>query len=62
MEMALLDLFAQEKNCSVETLLGLDGYNRRGRYTAVLGDDEIWKFTHLADQYLIRGFSDFKIW
>jgi len=60
-EMALLDLFSREKNCSVETLLGMDGCERRGRYAAVLGDDKIWKFTNLADQYLIRGISDFQI-
>lgn len=60
-EMALLDLFAREKNCSVEALLGLDSFDRRGHYTAVLGDEETWKFTYLVDQYLIRGFSDFKI-
>ena len=60
-EMALLDLFSREKNYSVETLLGMDGCERRGRYTAVLGDNKIWKFTNLADQYLIRGISDFQI-
>lgn len=60
-EMALLDLFSREKNCSVETLLGMDGCKRRGRYTAVLGDDQKWKFTNQADQYLARGISDFKI-
>ncbi len=60
-ELALLDLFAREKNLSVETLLGLEGYKRCGRYTAVLGDSEEWEFTSLADQYLIRGFTDFKI-
>ncbi len=60
-EMALLDLFSREKNYSVEALLGMDGCKRRGRYTAVLGDDQKWKFTNLADQYLIRGISDFKI-
>ncbi len=60
-EMALLDLFSREKGCSVETLLGLDGYNLYGRYSAVLGDDNKWKFTTQADQYLIRGLSDFKI-
>jgi L-alanine-DL-glutamate epimerase-like enolase superfamily enzyme/pimeloyl-ACP methyl ester carboxylesterase len=60
-EMALLDFFSQEKCCNVEALLGLDGFGRRGRYTAVLGDDKRWKFTYLADKYLIRGFSDFKI-
>ena len=60
-ELALLDLFSREKGCDVETLLGLDGRKRHGRYTAVLGDDKKWKYTTLADQYLIRGLSDFKI-
>ena len=60
-EMALLDLFSREKGCNVETLLGLDNYNLCGHYTAVLGDDKQWKYTVLADKYLIRGLSDFKI-
>lgn len=60
-EMALLDLFSRERSCNVEGLLGFDGYELRGRYTAVLGDDKKWKYTTLADKYLIRGFSDFKI-
>ena len=60
-EMALLDLFSREKNSSVEALLGINGCKRRGRYSAILGDDQKWKFTNLADQYLIRGISDFKI-
>jgi L-alanine-DL-glutamate epimerase-like enolase superfamily enzyme/pimeloyl-ACP methyl ester carboxylesterase len=60
-EMALLDLFSQEQGCNVETLLGFDEYKLCGRYTAVLGDDEKWKYTTLLDQYLIRGVTDFKI-
>jgi len=60
-ETALLDLFAREQGCSVEALLGLSESRRRGTYTAVLGDDNRWKFTTIADQYLVRGFSDFKI-
>ncbi len=60
-EMALLDLFSQEKNCSVEAMLGIDNFRRQGRYTAVLGDDKRWKYTTIVDQYLVRGFSDFKI-
>ena len=60
-EMALLDLFSREQGCTVETLLGLDGYKLCGRYTAVLGDETRWKFTTQADQYLIRGLSDFKL-
>lgn len=60
-ELALLDLFSRDKGCNVETLLGIEGTRLRGRYTAVLGDDKKWKYTTLADQYLIRGLSDFKI-
>ena len=60
-EMALLDLLARENNCSVEKLLRLDGRTGYGHYTAVLGDDKIWKYTTLVDQYLIRGLRDFKV-
>jgi len=60
-EMALLDLFSREKNCSVETLLGMNGCKRFGRYTAVLGDDQKWKFINQTEQYLARGILDFKI-
>jgi L-alanine-DL-glutamate epimerase-like enolase superfamily enzyme/pimeloyl-ACP methyl ester carboxylesterase len=60
-EMAMLDLLAREKSCSVEKLLRLDGFRGYGRYTAVIGDDKGWKYTTLADQYLIRGLRDFKI-
>jgi len=60
-EMALLDLFAREKGCPVEALLGFDECPLRGSYTAVLGDDEKWKYTMMADQYMIRGLWDFKI-
>jgi L-alanine-DL-glutamate epimerase-like enolase superfamily enzyme/pimeloyl-ACP methyl ester carboxylesterase len=60
-EMALLDLFSREAECSVEKLLGLNGSSLNARYTAVLGDDKKWKYTTLADKYLIRRLSDFKI-
>ncbi|MEI7636797.1 MAG: alpha/beta fold hydrolase [Syntrophus sp. (in: bacteria)] len=60
-EMAVLDLLSREMDCTVEKLLGLDDGKLCGRYTAVLGDDKKWKYTTLADKYLIRGFSDFKI-
>ncbi|GAB6269560.1 hypothetical protein DS62_00620 [Smithella sp. SC_K08D17] len=60
-EMAILDLLSREKGCSVEKILGLNEGELRSRYTAVLGDDERWKYTTLVDQYLIRGLSDFKI-
>jgi L-alanine-DL-glutamate epimerase-like enolase superfamily enzyme/alpha-beta hydrolase superfamily lysophospholipase len=60
-EMAFLDLFSREKNCSVETLLGIKNCKLGGRYTAVLGDDKKWTYTVLADKYLIRGLADYKI-
>jgi L-alanine-DL-glutamate epimerase-like enolase superfamily enzyme/pimeloyl-ACP methyl ester carboxylesterase len=60
-EMAMLNLLSRERGCTVEKLLGLDDGKLCGRYTAVLGDDKKWKYTTLADEYLIRGISDFKI-
>ncbi len=61
LEMALLDLFSREQNCSVEALLGITECQRKGRYSAVLGDDDKWKYSAIADQCLVRGLSDFKI-
>ncbi len=61
MEMALLDLFSREEDCTVETLLGIDGRLRQSRYTAILGDDKEWKFTTIVDRYFVLGFTDFKI-
>jgi L-alanine-DL-glutamate epimerase-like enolase superfamily enzyme/pimeloyl-ACP methyl ester carboxylesterase len=58
-ECALLDLFAREKGCSVEALLGLNGPAGRYSYTAVLPDAKEWRFTYAVDNYLIRGLSDF---
>lgn len=59
-EMALLDLFAQEQATSVEELLGLKPPGGPHRYTAVLGNDERWKTRFLIDQYCILGLTDFK--
>jgi pimeloyl-ACP methyl ester carboxylesterase len=59
--MAYLDLFAKEADCTVENLLSLMDYKLSGRYTAVLGDDKKWTYTVLADKYLIRGLTDYKI-
>jgi len=61
LEMALLDLFARERNQSVESFLGLGSVERKGRYSAVLGDDRTWRYTYLTDQYMIRGMTDFKV-
>lgn len=60
-EMAVLDLLAREKGCSVEGLLGITEGMRFGRYTAVLGDSKSWQYVTLVDQYLIRSITDFKI-
>jgi len=60
-EMAMLDLLSRERGCTVEKLLGLDDGKLCSRYTAVLGDGKKWKYTTMAEQYLIRGISDFKI-
>jgi L-alanine-DL-glutamate epimerase-like enolase superfamily enzyme/pimeloyl-ACP methyl ester carboxylesterase len=60
-EMAVLDLLAREKGCSVEGLLGVTDAMRFGRYTAVLGDSKSWQYATLTDQYLTRGITDFKI-
>ncbi len=61
MEMALLDLLSREEGCAVETLLGIVGRLRQGRYTAILGDDKEWEFTSFVDRYIVLGFTDFKI-
>jgi L-alanine-DL-glutamate epimerase-like enolase superfamily enzyme len=61
LEMALLDLFSREQSCSVEALLGIKECQRKGRYSAVLGDDSKGQYSAIVDQYLVRGFSDFKI-
>jgi len=60
-ECALLDLFARENACSVETLLGLNGPESRYQYTAVLGDSDEWQFTFEVDHYLTRGLTEFKV-
>ncbi|MCP3900267.1 MAG: hypothetical protein GY707_11210 [Desulfobacteraceae bacterium] len=60
-EMALLDIFAQEQGCMVEELLGINNFKLCGYYTAVLSDDEISKYTDLANKYILLGFKDFKI-
>jgi len=60
-EMAMLDLFAREMDCTVEKMLGLDDGKLCSRYTAVLGTDKKKEYTTLVEQYLILGISDFKI-
>lgn len=60
-ETALLDLFAKEKNGSVEKLLGLGGPQGIYTYTGVLGDSNEEKFIALAQRYVAAGINDFKV-
>ncbi len=60
-ETALLDLFARERDISVEELLHLPTDRRHSRYSAVLGNDKPWKFKGQTDLYLIKGITDFKV-
>ncbi len=60
-ESALLDLFARERDQSVEALLGLTPPGGPHVYSAVLGNDEPWKTRFLIDQYCILGVTDFKV-
>lgn len=60
-EAALLDLFSKEEQTSVEELLGMDCFQRKGTYSAILGDGGESEFRTLAQKYLALGFSDFKV-
>ena len=60
-ELALLDLLAQETEQSIEKLLGLPELNGEFQYTAVLGDNKIENFARQVDQYAAMGFEDYKI-
>lgn len=60
-ELALLDLFAREREQSVEALLGLAPPGGPHVYSAVLGNDAPWKTRFLIDQYCILGVTDFKV-
>ena len=60
-ELALLDLLAQEEKQSVEQLLGLPELIGDFQYTAVLGDNKIEQFAQQVDQYVAMEFKDYKI-
>jgi L-alanine-DL-glutamate epimerase-like enolase superfamily enzyme len=60
-ELALLDLLAQEADQSIEQLLGLPGLSGEFQYTAVLGDNKIEQFAQQVDQYAAMAFKDYKI-
>ncbi len=60
-ELAMLDAFGKERDCSIETLLGLPSLVGQFRYTAVLGDGSFDRFQAQLNRYLKLGFQQFKI-
>ncbi|MGZ3239052.1 MAG: mandelate racemase/muconate lactonizing enzyme family protein [Burkholderiaceae bacterium] len=60
-ELALLDLFGKEQECSVENLLGLSEIEGRFSYSAVLGDAAVRQFEAQLARYIQTGFGNFKI-
>jgi L-alanine-DL-glutamate epimerase-like enolase superfamily enzyme len=60
-EIAMLDLLAQQSGETIEAFLSLPALDRRFRYSAVLGDSEPTAFERMFDQYRRMNFTDFKI-
>ena len=60
-EIAILDLLAQESGQTMEAFLSLPPLDGRFRYSAVLGDSEAEAFARTFEQYRRMGFTDFKI-
>jgi L-alanine-DL-glutamate epimerase-like enolase superfamily enzyme len=60
-ELALLDLIAKEKQCSIENMLRLPEINSPFQYSAVLGDSDLGVFEKQLNQYIAMGFVDLKI-
>lgn len=60
-EIAILDLLAQESDQTLEAFLSLPPMDGRFRYSAVLGDSETEAFQRTFEQYRRMGFTDFKI-
>lgn len=61
LELALLDVLAQQQGCSMETLLGTPEIFGPFQYSAVLGDASAEQFGQQCEQYSQRGFCDFKV-
>lgn len=60
-EIALLDLIAKERRCSVEELFNLNKPRKSHIITAVLGIDSLMSFSKKLLKYRLYGLSDFKI-
>jgi len=61
LELAILDLLAQERGVSLERMLGVSENRTRFNYAAVLSADDKEKFSNHIERYLKFGFSDFKL-
>ncbi len=61
LELALLDAMARERGESIDALLSLPELKGDFRYTAVLGDMEMDRFTAQVERYRALGFDDYKI-
>lgn len=59
-EIALLDYFANEKNVSIDKLLGLNEISGSFQYTAVVSDENGEKLAKTLGLYLQLGFKDYK--
>ena len=59
-ELAILELLAKEGGQTVEALLSLPPLQGRFQYSAVLGDADGKAFQAVAEQYVRKGFTDFK--
>ncbi|MGR8946704.1 MAG: mandelate racemase/muconate lactonizing enzyme family protein [Gammaproteobacteria bacterium] len=60
-ELALLNVFAGEAECSVEELLSLPPLNGEFQYSAIIGSDDPKRIARRLAQYVDLGFKDFKV-
>ncbi len=60
-ELALLDIIAQQRHESIEVLLGIPNQRSVFRYSAVLGNNQLNTFARQAVLYAQLGFRDFKV-
>ena len=60
-ELAFLDLFANQKGVPVEDLLSVPPVHGKFHYTAVVGDSGMDAFRAVTTRYRDKGFVDFKL-
>lgn len=60
-ELAILDRLAKREAKSIESFLGLPPLQETYQYSAVLGDADIESFKLSLGQYLLLGFTDYKL-